>query len=120
MSNTNTTEARRSIRYIVSTVGLFGYWGRGETLDEAMENLKRAARGSRERVTKKSQLRINKFTSDLLFAPVDRLAEDDEADCWVGKDGSLHWIRCERELIRDDPASTCEIDKEAKAGGGDA
>ena len=28
-----------------------------------------------------------------------RKAGVNEADCWVGRDGSVNWVRCEREWL---------------------
>lgn len=76
-------------RFIV--VGL-GYWGAGSTLEKAKRNY-RSAGGTGNHF-------IERFTSELPFAPSDREADDDEADCWMGTDGFLYWKRCERERIQ--------------------
>lgn len=65
-----------------------GVWGSGATLDEARKNFKKA-KG-------KKIVHAYKFTSDLPFAPTNRPANADESDCWVGRDGSMSWVRCER------------------------
>jgi len=84
-------------KYIVtaSQDGLYGHWGSGATVDEALAKLRKAAR----RRPKKANVRVCRFTSDLPFAPPDREARVSEADAWVGRDGSVNWVRCEREWI---------------------
>lgn len=81
-------------RYIARTVGgLYGYWGAGRIEDEAIEKMRKSGAKRRD------PYRVYKFTSDLPFAPVDREATEQEADCWVGEDGSCNWIRCERTVV---------------------
>ena len=80
-------------RYIaISGSGGYGSWGAGPTINDAKRNLHQA-RG------KVRGLRVFRFTSESPFAPADRDAGEDEADCWVGQDGSVNWIRCEREEV---------------------
>lgn len=77
--------------------GFGGYWGSGETLEKAKKNLK----ASGGHVGKKPGLRVFRFTSELPFAPAACLqATDQEADCWVGQDGSMNWVRCQREEVK--------------------
>lgn len=73
-------------------IGL-GYWGAGDTVEKAKSQLRKA--GGRL----KDGFNIYRFSSDKPFAPSTRDATDTEADCWIGRDGSINWIRCERELI---------------------
>ena len=80
--------------FIVMGGGMYGHYGKGATL-EAAHAAYRKAGGKRRGV----MLTENRFTSELPFAPFDRKAEEGEADAWVGQDGSLNWVRCERELI---------------------
>lgn len=80
-------------RYIaMSTDKYGGHWGAGATIDQATKALKKA--GGNKKTEK-----LFLFTSELPFAPPDRPAELHEADCWVGRDGSISWVRCEREQI---------------------
>ena len=71
-----------------------GRWGAGDSLEAAVANYRKAG-GSTARGAWKSF----SFVSGLPFAPTDREATDDEADCWVGGDGSIYWIRCERKEL---------------------
>ncbi len=80
--------------YIALTGGLYGYWGVGCTPTEALENV---PMGMGSKKSKKTVFTIERFFSQKPFAPTDRAAEDNEADAWVGKDGSINWLRCERE-----------------------
>jgi hypothetical protein len=94
-----TTQTMSHRRYIVleSKDGIWGHWGRGATLDEARENLRRAARRPGKA---RPADREYEFASDLPFAPGDREATDDEADAWIGQDGSLNWIRCQLRQLK--------------------
>ncbi len=68
----------------------YGHWGTGDTLEKAKKALRKAG-------GKVKGCRVIRFTSDLPFAPVTKLkADETEADCWVGRDGSVNWVRCER------------------------
>jgi len=91
-------ETEMNERWIVKsfdpkTIG--GNWGVGATREEAVANARKAG------AKKRDKFRVWRFTSELPFAPIDRGAFNDEADCWVGQDGSTNWIRCERELIEE-------------------
>lgn len=81
-------------RFIATSFSKFeGHWGSGDTVEEAKKNL-RSARGNPKKC------KMYQFTSDLPFAPSSKLKVDEnEADCWMGSDGSMSWIRCEREEI---------------------
>ncbi len=68
-----------------------GHWGQGETLDEAVENCRKAGGRKRDDYRK-----VWRFTSELPFAPVDRDALSSESDAYVGQDGQMYWKRCER------------------------
>lgn len=76
--------------YIAISGDFYGYFGNGFTEDEAKKNLRKAG-------GKIKGCRIEKFTSELPFVGLDkRQANENEADAWIGKDGSINWIRCER------------------------
>ena len=76
-------------RFIAAISNLYGHWGVGTTLGEALTNARKA--GARKR----DKFRTWQFTSELPFAPPDREATEEEADCWVGQDGSINWVRCD-------------------------
>ena len=81
--------------YLAITVGdIYGYWGAGGTVDEAVKKMRKAG------AKKRDAYRVYRFTSELPFAPSERKATAEEADCWIGRDGSCNWIRCDRELIQ--------------------
>lgn len=71
-----------------------GRWGSGETAKAATLNYRKAGGSTAKDVSK-----MFRFTSELPFAPTDREATDAEADCWVGGDGAINWVRCEREEV---------------------
>ena len=79
-------------RYIAMTREFYGHWGAGTTIEEAKKNLKKSG-------GKIKNCRILKFTSKLPFAPANREANENEADSWIGRDGSTNWVRCEREEL---------------------
>jgi hypothetical protein len=81
-------------RYIITSGGLYGHYGSGATLTEATAKWKKA--GGK---TKEGNYRVQRFTSKLPFAPTNREATEHEADCWIGRDGSTNWVRCEREVL---------------------
>jgi hypothetical protein len=70
-----------------------GYWGTGSTIEKAKKQLRKA--GGRLR----NGYNIYRFWSEKPFAPSERPANEDESDCWVGRDGSINWVRCEREQL---------------------
>jgi len=74
--------------------GIYGFYGTGKSLDEARAALTKAAKKRG-----KGPIRVMKFTSALPFAPTTRDAKPTEADAWIGRDGSVNWTRCERELV---------------------
>lgn len=80
--------------YLVTSGGLYGHFGRGSTEEEAVSRWKKAGGKKKE-----GNYRVQKFTSDKPFAPADRDANADEADAWIGSDGSTNWIRSEREIL---------------------
>ncbi len=80
-------------RFVAMSGGFFGNWGCGDTMDKAMETLRKAGGQLHD------DMRIYRFTAKLPFAPADRDAADNEADCWVGSDGAINWIRCDREKV---------------------
>ena len=78
-------------RFIVTTtIGLYGHYGYGDTEEQALAECLKA--GAKKREPK----RVMKFTSEFPFAPTKREAKATESDCWVGRDGSINWIRCDR------------------------
>ena len=83
-------------RFIVQSGGLYGHYGLGETVDVARQNWRRAGGKKKE-----GNYREFRFYGKLPFAPTDRDAKTTEADCWVNKDGSHTWQRCEREELTD-------------------
>lgn len=90
-----------NVRFIVMSTGQYGTWGAGETLAAAEAN-RIKAKGKR-----RDSVRVMKFESALPFAPSGRDATDNEADAFVGKDGTINWIRCER--VQDDIASAKQL-----------
>lgn len=89
----------KSVRYILLGTeknGLGGSWGAGATVEEARKNFKKVGGRKVEAGWR--------FTSDLPFAPPDRPAKNNESDCWVGRDGSVNWVRCAREELEIIPA----------------
>ena len=83
-------------RYIVTTWKDAGFWGAGDTLNDAARQCRRAA-GLRRLPVEKTEAFI--FMSERPFAPLDRDATDDEADCYVTAHGSMCWVRCNREKL---------------------
>ena len=81
-------------RFICRDLTMYGYWGAGDTAQIAYKNYVKA--GGK----KKNDPTTYRFTAELPFAPSDRSAKPDEADCWVGQDGSMSWVRCTRENLR--------------------
>ncbi len=77
--------------FIVMSGGLYGHYGKGSTRNDAIKAWKKAGGRKSEK-----GYREVKFVSELPFAPFDRAAKDSEADAWVGRDGSINWIRCEK------------------------
>lgn len=76
---------------VINGDGFYGNWGVGNTEKMARTKLKKA--------DKKLASVVFRFYSNLPFAPADRKAHGNEADCWIGRDGSLNWLRCKRERI---------------------
>ena len=91
-------------RFIVAVndYAQYGFWGLGDTLAEAEEQCRKAAK-RRIRKDVWNDRRAWRFTSELPFAPAGRDATEDEADAYIAGDGAVNWIRCEREKI--DPAA---------------
>lgn len=77
--------------FIVISGSYCGYYGTGTSLSDARKAWHKAGGRSTDK-----GYRVEEFTSSLPFAPRDRQATEKEADAWVGRDGSLNWIRCER------------------------
>lgn len=71
--------------------GYGGHWGVGASRNAAVEKMRAAGAKKRDRY------KLWRFYSELPFAPTDRDAHEDEADAFVGGDGTVNWIRCERE-----------------------
>lgn len=96
------------VRFIAKTTdGLYGHFGYGDTEADALRNLKKAGGEITKTKTKWNYkpkrgyaLIVYKYTSDLPFAPNNREALENEADCWVDQSGATNWIRCEVETIR--------------------
>jgi hypothetical protein len=80
--------------YLVTSGGIYGHFGRGETLAKAIAGWKKAGGKKKE-----GGYREQRFYSDLPFAPADRDATPTEADAFIGQDGSTNYIRCKREVI---------------------
>ena len=78
----------------VSTGPHGGHWGAGSTQKLAEGQLRKAGAANRH-----SRTKVIRFYSELPFAPSSREARKDEADCWFGNDGSIYWVRCEREDV---------------------
>lgn len=76
---------------LVISEGGYGYWGTGATVAEALVALRKSS-GKRGNIKFLTLM----FTSELPFAPSDRTAYDGEADAWIGRDGSLNYVRCEK------------------------
>jgi hypothetical protein len=74
----------------------FGHWGAGKTMTEAKKNLLKHA-GKTQFKELESTLKYIRFTSELPFAPPNRKANKNEADCWIGQTGCVYAIRCKRE-----------------------
>lgn len=78
----------------ISSDGVYGKFGYGYTAEEAAKNLKKA--GGRAKGAK-----IVRFKSDLPFVEIG-LADEaklNQSDAWIGQDGSINWIRCDREWL---------------------
>ncbi len=87
--------------FIVMSGGLYGHFGKGYTLDQAQAAWKKA--GGRK---KEGGYKEYAFLSSLPFAPIEKLkADDNEADAWVGRDGSLNWVRCEKLVLTGEEAA---------------
>lgn len=82
---------------MVPDAAQYGWFGNGDTLESA----ERAARAAARRPTaaRWKARRVYRFTAALPFAPYDRDATENEADAWVGRDGSINWVRCDREKL---------------------
>lgn len=76
----------------VSGDGLYGHFGYGNSKTAAKRQLRQA--GGRIK-----KCRVYRFSAMIPFAPVACSAIDTEADCWMSQDGSIKWLRCEREII---------------------
>ncbi len=76
---------------VSSASGFSGHWGSGNTEMGALENL-------RQQKPSPAPIVMWRFFGDLPFAPADREAEDNEADCWAGSH-SLFSLRCQRERV---------------------
>lgn len=80
--------------YIVTSGGMYGHYGKGATLEEARKAWRKAGGRKAE-----GNVRELLFISRLPFAPFDRNATEQEADAWIGRDGSINWVRCTREEV---------------------
>lgn len=81
-------------RFLVMSGGLYGHYGFGDTLQQARQRWRKYGGKKKE-----GNYREFRFYSRLQFAPPDRDAEHTEADCWVGRDGSITFVRCEKEQL---------------------
>lgn len=81
------------LHIVVGGKGLYGHYGKGTTLAEAQAAYKKAGGKKRDKQI------VHRFESELPFAPFDRDATDEEADAWVGRDGSINWLRCQRTAV---------------------
>jgi hypothetical protein len=79
-------------RYIVTTWKDAGYWGSGDTLNDAARQCRRAA-GVRRLPIERTHAFI--FMADVPFKPY----EDGAADCYVTASGTMEWTRCSREKL---------------------
>ena len=77
--------------FIAMSGSIYGVWGVGPTIERAEANLRKAG-GVKSN-------RVYRFASELPFAPRDRDATAEEADCWIGRDGSMSWTRCEKTIV---------------------
>lgn len=89
-------------KYIVLTKELYGHWGIGFSLNEAL--LRCAASGAS--IAEVDMATKYVFRSPLPFAPADREATEEEADCWVGADGWVYWLRCNRWEVGSEPKNS--------------
>lgn len=81
-------------RFIVVCSDRFaGYWGSGSTLEEAIEK----ALDSLGENQLPANAKAYRFSSPLPFAPCDREATENECDAYVSANGTICWIRCEKE-----------------------
>lgn len=69
------------------------HWGIGDTAEEAKQQMRKV--GGRL----KNGYVVYRFHGSLPFAPRDREAKDNEADCWLGSDGLMTWVRCNRTEV---------------------
>lgn len=88
---TTATAVKKNEFWIVMDAGMYGQFGKGATQNDARTAYRKAGGKGRK-------VRIQQFESDKPFAPFDRQATEDEADAWVGEDGSTNWVRCKRVL----------------------
>lgn len=86
------------IRFIAVTIGQpYGYYAYGDTIPESVTKLWKI---SKKKKLDAKKYRVWKFRSELPFAATSkRKADENEADCWIGQDGSISWVRCEREEV---------------------
>ncbi len=82
-------------RYILRTVGAYGYWVSGNSKQELLDVLKK----KKISLTDRQTVIVDKFTSDFVFAPYDRPAENGEADAFMTTDGYTTWQDCNREEV---------------------
>lgn len=88
----------------VTNDGVYGHFGCGDTLEEALKTLKASGgeirkRGDSFAPKKGYALTAYKFTSEYPFAPYDREATEEEADCWVNDMGNICSFQCQREKV---------------------
>lgn len=81
--------------YIVVSGGIYGHYGKGTTLEAARSAWRKA--GGRKNGGGYRELT---FQSELPFAPMDRSATESEADAWVGQDGGVVTVRCQKVSLQ--------------------
>lgn len=100
------------VRYIVTSGGLYGYFGVGDTLADAdAVHAKTYRKHTGRRRPKGETLYAVRYHSALPFCPATekRDATDDESDAYVGRDGSSNWVRCVATKV--DPKTGAPIDE---------
>jgi hypothetical protein len=83
-------------QFIFMSGGVFGRWGVGSTLQQAIDNWKSAGGKNSD-----SGLRYYRFSSEFPFAPAGRDALQGEADAFVDQtSGDLVWSQCELDPVQ--------------------
>ena len=87
--STVTTNYERFIAFGPARDGYGGCWGAGDTREDAIRKYQKSG-------GKKGKHTVDRFVSELPFAPFNREATDDEADAYMNNSG-LWFKRCARE-----------------------